>query len=146
MLQPIQPFLSNNYIYRNYFRMNFEIDSLNENYFKIDKKNIYFIIPDDNTILFDINKLIEQEKKINIILTILNKSSKTSFIIYFQKLKFIKISNLIDFDYNDDYNDDDAKLKIKVEYKCKKQKIIKDEKHLKVYQRKEKLERLNEIN
>lgn len=104
-------------------------------YFNLNYGSNFEIIP-----LEYIIKLIESKSEFDIQIYLYDEYGNIVKIIYLQNVKFIKIKDLLNFDYSSK----DCKH-IKVRYKYEKMVMLKDDHSLLIFQRKEKLRRLNSI-
>jgi len=88
-----------------------------------------------------INELILNNTDLNIKISILNGVNQIVSFIYLENVNLLKVKNLLDFDYNDE----DSIIKVKVKYKYKKQKTFKNINEIICYQRKQKIEKINQL-
>lgn len=127
-------------VYSRIFSVDFGHESLNELCYKITGKYFYFnineyegkVIP-----LSTLDKLIEKEKILNVIIELFSKTGEKISTIYFEDVLLLKIKGL-----NLDWGSDDI-IKIRVKYKKVNMRIFDNDRELKNYQRKQKLQRIN---
>ena len=129
---------------KNRFELSFGDDMLDDCAVKITDKYIFFVV---NIINYEIrpmhtiNELILNNTDLNIKISILNGVNQIVSFIYLENVNLLKVKNLLDFDYNDE----DSIIKVKVKYKYKKQKTFKNINEIICYQRKQKIEKINQL-
>jgi len=89
----------------------------------------------------DIQQLIESGKKQNLYIEIFDKSGDIISNVIIEDLILIKIKNFLDFDWNKS----NEIVYLKVKHKYKKFKIFDNSTELKIYQRKLKIQKINEV-
>lgn len=143
LIHPI--FHTGEYIKSDRFLVDFENIILTDSLISINQKSITFNVnvKNNKVLIFDeVNNIIENKKKLNISISCVSHTGEVLVVIFLINVNFLKIKNFINFDYS--YNTSDI-IKLKVKYKCEKQKIFSTFEKLKIYQRKQKLEFLNKL-
>jgi len=127
-------------VYGNLFFADFGHDVLNDYCVKISKSHFHFNLNESEgkvVPLSTLDKLINNEKILNVTILLFNKDGDVISIICLEDIMLLKIKDL-----NFDYSLDDI-IRIRVKYKHNKMKIFDNDRELKNYQRKQKLIKIN---